>query len=137
MSGTIRIASGGEACDANRAGGIRYASGTFWFCSGSAWESIGDIASVQADRITSGSTNVYARSDGSISFTTAGMTTGYFYGGKLVANGVSTTGAVSGTTGYFGEVQLAQSAAPVCTPQKYGTLIYNTTVKRFQICRGD
>jgi hypothetical protein len=53
---------------------------------------MGDIASSSADRITSGTTNVYARADGSISFTTVGVTTGYFYNGQLVANGVSLTG---------------------------------------------
>jgi hypothetical protein len=103
VSGTIRIADGGEACDANRAGAIKYNSGSFYFCDGATdWKTLGEIASLQSDRITSGTTNVYARADGSISFTTAGVTTGYFYGGQLVANGVSTTGVVSASGLYVG-----------------------------------
>ena len=44
VDGTLRIANGGEACDANRAGAIRYNSGTFEFCAGSAWQSLATVA---------------------------------------------------------------------------------------------
>lgn len=44
VNGTLRVADGGEACDANREGGIRYEAGsdTFFFCAtaASGWESI-------------------------------------------------------------------------------------------------
>lgn len=76
VSGTIRIADSGEACDANRAGAIRFAGGIFEFCEGTApWKSMGAIAAVTAasDRIVSGSTSVVANTGGSISFSTAGV----------------------------------------------------------------
>ncbi|MCP5404695.1 MAG: hypothetical protein H6922_00500 [Pseudomonadaceae bacterium] len=72
VAGTIRIANGGEACDANRAGAIRYAGGTFEFCGGSSWQSISALAGY-GDRIVSDTTSIVVN-DGmdSISFTTAG-----------------------------------------------------------------
>lgn len=73
VSGTIRIADGGEACDGDRAGAIRYTSGSvFEFCKGSGWESMANAAgNVQSDRIVSGTTRILASEDRSITFTTA------------------------------------------------------------------
>jgi hypothetical protein len=45
VSGTIRMADGGEACDANRTGAIKYSGGDFAICrNGSAWESLSAVA---------------------------------------------------------------------------------------------
>ena len=45
VSGTIRMADGGEACDANRTGAIKYGGGDFSICrNGSAWESLSAVA---------------------------------------------------------------------------------------------
>ncbi|MER9336781.1 hypothetical protein NKJ06_22745 [Mesorhizobium sp. M0293] len=101
ISGTIRIANGGEACDTNRSGAIRYTNSTFQVCYGTGgWANLADASSTvaTADRITSGTAQVIANGNSnSISITEAGVTTGYFYGGKLVAGGVSTTGMISST----------------------------------------
>ena len=107
VSGTLRLANGGEACDTNRAGAIRYSGTDFQVCYGTGgWASLVDASgtTVTPDRITSGTTDVRARADGSISFTTAGTTTGYFYNGQLVANRISTTGAISATSIYAGNI---------------------------------
>jgi hypothetical protein len=74
VSGTIRLADGGEACDANRAGAIRYTSvSTFQFCMGSGWQSLGDAAAgANGDRIISGSSSIIANENASLTFTVAG-----------------------------------------------------------------
>lgn len=74
VSGTLRISNGGEACDANRAGAIRYTSSSvFQFCMGSGWQNLADAAGGgQADRITSGTTSVIATQDRSVTISTAG-----------------------------------------------------------------
>ncbi len=105
ISGTLRLSNGNEACDTNRTGAIRYSGTDFQVCYGTGgWASLVDASgtTVTSDRITSGTTDVRARADGSISFTTAGTTTGYFYNGQLVANRISTTGAISATSIYAG-----------------------------------
>jgi hypothetical protein len=104
VSGTLRLANGGEACDANRIGGIRYTANEFSFCrNGTAWESLSSIVQGTADRITSGTTQLVAISNtGYISLTQAGSNTGWFDPTRgLVTLGVSSTGTISGTGGYF------------------------------------
>jgi cytoskeletal protein CcmA (bactofilin family) len=88
---TLQLGLADQCVGAADAGKIRYSGGVLQVCDGTGWDSLITNAST-ADRITSGTTNVIARTDGSISFTTAGVTTGYFYNGQLVANGVSLTG---------------------------------------------
>lgn len=45
VSGTIRVANGGETCDTNRTGAIRYMGGDFSFCrNGSAWEPLSSLS---------------------------------------------------------------------------------------------
>jgi len=74
VSGTLRIADGGETCDAHRAGAIRYTSQSiFQVCKGSGWLALQDEGSAASgDRIVSGSTNIIANQDKSLTFTTAG-----------------------------------------------------------------
>ncbi|MER9177776.1 hypothetical protein NKH72_30165 [Mesorhizobium sp. M0955] len=81
------------------------------------------VIAAGSDRITSGTAQVIANSNSnSISITEAGVTTGYYYGGKLVAGGVSTTGTVSATNVYATVLQLADSPANTCGPGTYGTM---------------
>ncbi|MER9489672.1 hypothetical protein NKI50_27495 [Mesorhizobium sp. M0563] len=105
VSGTLQIANSGEACDANRSGAIRYTNSTFQVCYGTGgWANLADASSTvaTADRIISGTAKVIANGNSnSISITEAGVTTGYYYNGVWVAGGVSTTGPISGTGGYF------------------------------------
>jgi hypothetical protein len=109
VSGTLKIANGGEACDASRLGAIKYQSNSFYICQDVAhnWEPLATLGAFSAsDRITSGTTNVITNSPAnSISFTVGGVTTGYFYNGQLVASGVSTTGA-----GKFNNVSVTANA---------------------------
>ncbi|WP_147377524.1 hypothetical protein [Mesorhizobium jarvisii] len=71
VSGTLRIANGGEACDNNRSGAIRYASSSFDFCDGGGtWKSLATMAAAGAatpDRIISGTTSIIANNGGGIS----------------------------------------------------------------------
>lgn len=62
-----------------------------------------NIAGASADRIVSGTTSMLTISDtGYISITQSGYNTAYFHPTLgLVAVGVSSTGGISGTTGYF------------------------------------
>ena len=107
VSGTIRMSDGGEACDTNRLGALKYASGAFYICQNTAngWEPLATAGPTSlADRITSGSqAGVIANSTGYISLTTGGVTgTAYFTpAAVLVGGGVSSTGPISGTFGYF------------------------------------
>lgn len=58
VSGTIRMADGGEVCNVHRAGAMRYTSAsTFDFCDGvNGWQSLQSIAAgVPIDRLVSGS----------------------------------------------------------------------------------
>ena len=99
LSGTLRIANGGESCDANRAGGIRYNSGTFEFCDGGGtWESMATVAGGEggtSDRIVSGTTSLVAGEDGSLKLTASGTSKMiYSAGGSL---GLGTDAPQGGT----------------------------------------
>lgn len=91
VSGTLRIANGGEACTSTLLGAIRYTSSTFHACrNGTAWETLMiGTSGADTDRITSGTTRVTANGTGYISLTTGGVTTGYFdTAGRLIVPGV-------------------------------------------------
>lgn len=99
--GTLRLANGGEACDANRTGAIRYTGGDFSFCrNGASWETLATVASA-SDRIVSGTSSVIVNGAAStISFSTAGYTMGWLDGkGVLGVRGrldiVTNTGVVA------------------------------------------
>jgi hypothetical protein len=73
------------------------------------------ITADATDRITSGTTRmVVVSSTGYVSLTQAGINTGWFnpYTG-LVTLGVSTTGAISGTSGYFADMVGIGTTSPV------------------------
>ncbi|WP_275200258.1 tail fiber domain-containing protein [Bradyrhizobium sp. CSA207] len=62
----------------------------------------GIVGASSGDNITSGTTKVTANTTGYISFTTGGTTTGYMNtAGVFVLPGISTTGTVSATDGYY------------------------------------
>jgi len=115
VSGTLRISNGGETCDSDLTGAIRFTGGVFEFCSGSSWQSLSAAAGGGVPQaIVSGTTNVTANTSGYISLTTGGTTTGYFDTvGRLMVPGISTTGAISATSGFFSgqAVSLAHDAA--------------------------
>lgn len=72
-----------------------------------------NIAGASADRIVSGTTSMLAISNtGYISVTQSGVNTAYFHPSMgLVTVGVSSTGGISGTTGYFsGNVGIGTTA---------------------------
>lgn len=99
------------------------------------------------DRIFGTSSAVLSDSDGSVKFTTGGVSsTAYFdTTGRLVGAGVSTTGPVSATAGYFSgsaevrgtvsasTVKLAESPANACTAASAGTIKFSNG--RPFICR--
>lgn len=63
--------------------------------------------SAEGDRISSSTTSVVAESTGLIRINTNGVNTGYFDTvGRLVTPGVSSTGAISGTRGYFSRLDV-------------------------------
>lgn len=144
VSGTLRLGSGGEACDANRTGAIRFTGGDFSFCrNGSAWETLTSLAGGGglSDRITSGTASgVVAMAGGTISFTTGG-TSGTAYLdtlGRFIGAGVSTTGAVSAASIYAGSsLQLASpTAVTACTSTAAGTIRYNSPTTTLELCTG-
>ena len=120
ISGTLRMTDSGETCDSNRLGAIKYTSNEFYVCrNGSSWESFTSIATGAAaavDRITSNSqAGVTANSTGYISLTTGGVTnTAYFTPASVLVNaGISSTGTVSATTGYIGDLAVGRSNVSV------------------------
>lgn len=103
VSGTIKMSDGGESCDTNRKGAIKYTANEFYLCrNGSAWESLTSIASAATpDRITSGTTSLIANTGGSLT-TTAPL---------------EVSGTVSATT-----VQLANNPSTVCSAATDGMI---------------
>ncbi len=132
VSGTLRLASGGEACDSDRTGAIRYTNGDFEFCrDGTTWQDLASIAdSAAPDRIVSGTTTmVVVSSTGFISLTQGGTSTGWFDPQRgLVTLGVSSTGPISATAGHFSGtvsatlLKLAADPVASCTNDSLGTV---------------
>ncbi|NTB05785.1 tail fiber domain-containing protein [Agrobacterium tumefaciens] len=61
----------------------------------------------EGDRISSNTTSVVAETSGLIRINTNGVNTGYFDTiGRLVTPGISSTGAISGTRGYFSRIDV-------------------------------
>ncbi len=114
ISGTLRITYSNETCDANRLGAIRYTGNEFSFCRSAVigWEGLNGIVQGTADRITSGTTQfVVISNTGFISLTQAGTNTGWFDPTRgLVTLGVSATGGISGTSGFFNSLVLGNPA---------------------------
>lgn len=71
-SDAIQVGSSSLACGAGIAGALRYADGNIEYCNGTAWAAMVGAADAMGDRIVSGTTNVTAHEDRSITFTTAG-----------------------------------------------------------------
>ena len=116
VSGTMRIASGGEACDGHRMGAIRYSGGDFQFCrNGTTWENLASIGNSAApDRITSGTTSAIVNPSGAID--------------------ISASLRVNGSIQVTGTVQLMSSSAPTaCTLQTVGA--FAQINGRISICR--
>ncbi|RYG60234.1 MAG: hypothetical protein EON60_07875 [Alphaproteobacteria bacterium] len=113
VSGTLRISSAGEACDADRLGAVRFAGGQFQICrNGTSWEFLvaGNSGSVDADRITSGTTSVIAYNNTSVTIATnnvervvVGTSGGVGIGQQP---GIGLALAVSGTTSIVGRLGL-------------------------------
>ncbi|MGP4686741.1 tail fiber domain-containing protein [Agrobacterium pusense] len=62
----------------------------------------------EGDRISSNTTSVVAETSGLIRINTNGVNTGYFDTiGRLVTPGISSTGAISGTRGYFSRIDVS------------------------------
>ena len=132
ISGTLRISSEGETCNTSRLGAIRFQSGSFDVCRNATngWEPLATTGANSAiDRITSNSmAGVTANDTGYISLTTGGVTgTVYFTpSGNLVNSGISTTGTISGTSGYLGNLRLGQTGAftnAISPFQSYGDIV--------------
>ncbi|WP_142781093.1 tail fiber domain-containing protein [Agrobacterium sp. T29] len=73
------------------------------YTEGKAYNFIGNSgANGNSDRIASGTTSIVAETGGLIRINTSGVNTAYFDTvGRLVVPGISTTGIISGTGGYF------------------------------------
>ena len=67
VSGTLRIADGGETCSASILGAVKYSGGAFYICQNAAtgWEQISTSGgAVTTDHIVSSTTSVYAAQTG-------------------------------------------------------------------------
>jgi hypothetical protein len=103
-SDAIQVGGSSLACTAGIPGAIRYSGGNLEVCNGSSWGALLSTgAGGYADRIVSGTTSMVAVSNsGFISLTQAGVNTGWFDPQRgFVTIGVSSTGPISGTNGYF------------------------------------
>jgi hypothetical protein len=106
-------ASGTTACDADRAGAIRWNGTQFQTCFGSGgWALLSSAATsgttAVSDRITSGTAQVIARSNADVS--------------------VTTNLDVSGT------IKVAGTGSDVCSPANHGTIRRNPTTGALQVC---
>ncbi|PPD25164.1 MAG: hypothetical protein CTY21_14330, partial [Methylomonas sp.] len=71
-SDAIQVGSSGLACSAGIAGALRYSGSNIEFCNGVSWSALVGAAEAMGDRIVSGSTNIIAHQDRSLTFTTDG-----------------------------------------------------------------
>lgn len=145
ISGTVRLADGGEACDTNRKGAIKYASSEFYVCrNGTAWESLTSVANnATPDRLVSGTATAILNPDGTLATQNltawgAGITAlkagnvvatqNVAVGGSLTAANIQASGTVQvGTTGAENEG---------CTlASDIGKIRVNPVSHKFQICR--
>lgn len=139
VSGTIRFANGGEACDANRTGAIRYAGGDFSFCrNGSVWETLTSLGGGGGlgDRITSGTSAVVVNSaTGIVSISQLGAVASYVHPSLgYVGPGVSATGTVSGSKVATNVLKLSGVTSSCATVADEGAFFYDTSRKRLQVC---
>lgn len=72
-SDAIQVGSSSLTCSSGIAGALRYASGNIQFCNGASWGNLVGAADAMGDRIVSGTTNIMAHEDQSLTFTTAGV----------------------------------------------------------------
>jgi hypothetical protein len=139
VSGTMLIADGGEACDANRTGAVRYTGGDFSFCrNGSAWETLTSLTGggASADRITSGTSAVVVNSaTGIVSISQLGAVASYVHPSLgYVGPGVSATGTVSASKVATNEVLLSKAGGPCSTAADIGRMFRSPTTGRLQVC---
>ena len=73
-TGAIQVGTSSLTCTSGIPGAIRYNSGALEICNGSAWEALATTAQAGTtpDRIVSGTTNIIANQDRSLTFTTSG-----------------------------------------------------------------
>lgn len=127
VSGTLKLAAGTEPCDASRAGAIKFTGGQFQVCrNGTSWEYMvaGTSGSVDADRITSGTTAVVTHRDTSVTITTNGNERMIVGTNGNVGIGVSTPGRALTVNGVVSATMLnvGEDPAVTCTIAEYGTL---------------
>lgn len=139
VNGTLRLANGGEACDANRLGAIRYTGVDFSFCrNGSAWETLTSLAGGGglSDRITSGTSAVVMNSaTGIVSISQLGAVASYVHPSLgYVGPGVSATGTVSASKVAANEVFLSKIGGPCSTLADEGRMFRSPISGRLQVC---
>mgnify|MGYP002619999911 CR=1 FL=1 len=66
----IQVGSSSLTCGAGIAGALRYSGSKIEYCNGTAWGALVGAAEAMGDRIVSGSTNIIAHQDRSLTFTT-------------------------------------------------------------------
>ncbi|RYG60415.1 MAG: tail fiber domain-containing protein [Alphaproteobacteria bacterium] len=117
VAGTIRMADGGESCDANRTGAIKFTGGQFYVCkTAGSWDTLTTSGAAAAtDRIISGTTSVTANNNTSVSIVTNNVermvigTTGSVGIGQQP--GVAALG-VSGGAVITGNLQVVPAGSP-------------------------
>jgi hypothetical protein len=111
--------------------GICYSDGTDILCDGTGGL-VSAAGSIATDTIISGTTKVTANTTGYISFTTAGTTTGYMdTAGNFILPGVSATGPISGTNGYFSGTLTTGNTAVIGNNLYVGSnFVFNSTSSR-------
>ncbi|WP_072387119.1 tail fiber domain-containing protein [Hyphomicrobium sp. CS1BSMeth3] len=128
-SGAIQVGTSSLACGSGIPGAIRYNSGSLEYCNGASWIALGEGGGGGAtDSIVSGTSNrtrvVAISSTGYISVTQNNTNTAWFDPARgLSAIGVSTTGTISGTNGYFTNRVGIGTAAPWEALQVNGNIL--------------
>lgn len=124
--GEVQVSNSGVSCSSTTAGAIRYTSGNLQYCNGTAFTSlVSGTTGLTLDNITSGTTKVTANSNGYISLTTGGSTTGYFdTSGRMVVPGISVTTAQTSVTSLY-----ASGNVGVLTPSPTSALSVNGNIQ--------
>ena len=111
-SGAIQVGTTGLSCTSGIPGAIRYNAGALELCDGATWAAFAGSGSSSGDRIISGTTNIIANQDRSLTFTTANTQRMIITEAGKVGIGTAMPSATLQVAGSFMVSQTSQSTTP-------------------------
>lgn len=127
-SDAVQVGSSSLACSAGIAGALRYNAGSMEVCNGTSWGALLGAGDALGDRIVSGTTNVIASEDRSVTISTAGSQ-------RVIVGENGNVGI--GTSAPSSSLHVATGNITISTnPFNYGKIVGNENVNKY-IVLGD